>query len=214
MTRLGDVTVATTASLRALYALIAILSRAKTGFTPVFPMTVVSQKDLLFAKSHEFEIAQQTVDRVRSEMLCIIATLPDGGKSNDERCEKQMFFPVLEKVRDSRKNRPVVVMTPQSDALVSEQSSTSATKETPKKTRSKRATESDIRKAVKLVYDESLKQKEAEIVCNLPIGTLSRRKGKQIMEQYLKEWGKPTRIDVPPKVRRKEAENAFRYGEK
>ena len=119
--------------------------------------------------------------------------------------------PFPRSISEIRRNRPVVTATPQPDNIDSEPIPT--TDQKPKDKRAKRACEADIRRAVKLVFDENVTQKEAEIMCNLPLGTLSRRKGKQIMEQYLKEWGKPTRIDVPPKVNRKEAENAFQYGE-
>jgi len=81
----------------------------------------------------------------------------------------------------------------------------------PKKARAKRASETDIRKAVKLVYDENLTQKEAEIACNLPLGTLSRRKGKQIMEAYRKAWGRPNRVEGERGVRRRNVEDGNRY---
>jgi hypothetical protein len=83
----------------------------------------------------------------------------------------------------------------------------------PKKTRVKRVSESDIRKAVKLVYDENMTQKEAERACNLPRGTLSRNKGKGIMAQYRKEWGTPATFSTQNGVSRKEQEKAWLHGD-
>jgi len=90
----------------------------------------------------------------------------------------------------------------------------SAAKEKPKKARAKRTSEADIRKAVKLVYDENLTQKEAEKECHLPQGTLSKSKGKEIMAEYRKRWGTPTMINSQRGVSRKELEKSFLHEDK
>jgi hypothetical protein len=69
-----------------------------------------------------------------------------------------------------------------------------------------------LRKAVKLLFDdEDMTQKRAEIACNLPPGTLSRRKGKQIMDGYRKAWGTPNRLEGERGVRRKDVEDGNKY---
>jgi len=203
-------------------------------------MTITSQKDLLFSTFQEFDIAQQTVDRTRSQMHCIIAALPNEESQQTiplplqsyrnrptlEKClitgsEKQTSCPSLKNNGNSQKSRPVVMHeTAQTDIpdskLVSRPTSEntkSAADVKPKQVRAKRVSESDIRKAVKLVYDENMTQREAEKACNLPPGTLSRRKGKQIMTQYRQDWGTPTMIDSQHGVSRKELEKALRYGD-
>jgi hypothetical protein len=197
-------------------------------------MTALSPKDQLLTKLHEWDAARQKASRACSEMHGIIAALPDRevpieiGTSlagcvsmssvacpqNDRCCEEQLTHSLPEK---HRRNRPVVVAPSQADSKpVSKPAaviSTSTSESKPKKPRAKRAQESDIRKAVKLVYDENIPQKEAEKACNLPQGTLSRRKGKEIMTQYRKDWGTPTKIDSQHGVSRKELEKALRYGD-
>ena len=204
--------------------------KGKTGLTPSFPMTIASQKDVLFAKMQEFDMAQRTVDRVRSEMHCIIAALPNernpheigtpltihGGQvilhpQNKGDVEKRTPSSPSECSRDNRQNRPFVVVVPKLDMVDPKPPIPPATVEKSRKTRAKRASESEIRKAIKLVYDENVSQREAEITCKLPLGTLSRRKGKQIMEQYRKEWGTPTQVGCAAGVRRKDVESAFIY---
>jgi hypothetical protein len=58
-----------------------------------------------------------------------------------------------------------------------------------------------------------MSQKDAETACILPHGTLSRRKGKEIMSQYRKEWGTPTTLDAQRGVRRQDLEKALLYGD-
>ena len=197
-------------------------------------MTTLLQKDLLFTKLQEFDSAQQAVDRTRSEMHCIIAALPDtidapmtpregrrgcqqgdGHRKTDSRCS------LLENsCGDSRKSRPVVAMPRQSVTADSKSDIEPLVEkfklhaeQKPKKTRVKRVSESDIRKAVKLVYDENMTQSEAERACNLPPSTLSRRKGKEIMSQYRKEWGTPATVDAQRGVSRKTLEQAWIHGD-
>ena len=159
-------------------------------------MTTASHKDLLFAKFQEFDTAQQRADRARSEMHCIIGSFPSGAT------------PEVGTAPMTRSNRPLVITSPQPDVV---EAAPPPAEAKPKKTRAKHVSEADIRKAVKLVFDEDLTQKEAEILCNLPPGTLSRRKGKQIMDGYRKEWGTPTSITGQRGARRKDVEKANRY---
>jgi len=108
---------------------------------------------------------------------------------------------------------PVFIKPLRPEVTSSKLSSEPVAEKKPKKTRAKRAHESDIRKAVKLVYDEDMTQKEAERACNLPTGTLSRRKGKEIMSQYRRDWGTPTIINSQRGISRKELEKALLYGD-
>jgi len=217
--RLGNLTGIAAVSLRRFYAQIAFTSRANTGLTPILPMTmtstIVTQKDLFSATFQELIIGQETVERARSKMHSIIGSLPNGEKPeeirapsttrhNGECCTCQTRRPLLEKGNTTR-NRPILT------AAMPEPSSQPPIETTSKKTRVKRTSEAEIRKAVKLVYDENLTQKEAEIACNLPPGTLSRRKGKQIMDGYRKEWGTPTIVKSQRGVRRKDVEDGNRY---
>jgi hypothetical protein len=92
-------------------------------------MTIVSQKDVLFAKVQEFDVAQRTVDRVRSEMHCIIAVLPGEEQSkeagvpstsaenlygvarsrNDECSEELLHYAQLDDSLGNKRSRPVVL---------------------------------------------------------------------------------------------------------
>jgi len=199
-----------------------------------------SHKDLLFTTFEEFNTAQRQANKARSDMHCIIATLPDEEKpaaadalpmphrnrpivacdQRGENNEKQMSY-VLSEYSARRRNRPVIIVPPnvtETESVINAEPSvkplsTPTSGETPKKVRQKRVSEANIRKAIKLVYDENVTQKEAEKLCNLPIGTLSRRKGKEIMAQYRKNWGTPTTIDAQRGASRKELENAFLYGD-
>ena len=154
-------------------------------------MTTASHKDLLLAKFQEYDAARQLMGKTQSEMHCIIGSLPEGTSIG--------IAPVI------KRNRPVLVKASQSDVVAP----TIETK--PKRTRRPRTCEADIRKAVKLVFDEDLSQKEAEIACDIPTGSLSKGNGKQIMDGYRKEWGTPTRVAGQRGVRRKNVENANRY---
>jgi predicted DNA-binding protein (UPF0251 family) len=89
----------------------------------------------------------------------------------------------------------------------------SVAKKKPLKTRGKRISDTDIRKAIKLVYDENITQKEAEKRCQLPRGTLSKPKGKEIMAEYRQTWGTPTMFNTQHGVSRKELEKSFIYGD-
>ena len=187
-------------------------------------MTIASHKDLLVDTLNEWDIAQQMANKRRSDMHRIIAGLPDGNEAedaapltpprdrlcrqNDRCCEKQIPLTAWE---ERAKNRPVVITSPQPDVVAVKPPARPTVEEKPKKTKAKRTCEADIRKAVKLVYDENLTQKEAEIVCGLPPGTLSRRKGKQIMDGYRKAWGTPNRVEGERGARRKDMENANKY---
>jgi len=196
-------------------------------------MTITSQNDL-FTTFHEWTTSQQTALDTQSTLLHrIITALPDGDEPgvasnlptpynsrplvthphhNGECTEKQTSHTPPEITGDSRQNRPVVVKAPQSDDTEPEPFATPTVEEKPKKARAKRTSEADIRKAVKLVFDdEDMTQKRAEIVCGLPPGTLSRRKGMQIMEQYRKAWGTPTRVEGERGARRKDVEDANKY---
>jgi len=73
-----------TTSLRRLYAFITCMSRANLS-TPFLPMTTASHKDLLLATLQEFDTAQQRVDRTRSEMHCIISSLPSSVAATSSR---------------------------------------------------------------------------------------------------------------------------------
>jgi len=202
-------------------------------------MTIASSKDLLFTTFEEYDTAQQRAGMARSKMHCIIASLPDEIKpenigapsascvieptialsQNDRYCAKQALRPLLE-TECRAKDRPVVRVTaPQSvvadvqSVFLSTGESKPAAEKKAKKTRAKRVSEVDIRKAVKLVYDEDITQKEAENACRLPRGTLSKRKGKEIMSQYRREWGTPTIIDTQRGVSRKDLEKAWLHGD-
>jgi len=109
-----------------------------------------------------------------------------------------------------------VIKTPQQEAAEKEPPPTPPAGTKPKKTR-KRTKEADIRKAVKLFFDSAntdnpLTQEQAEKVAIIPQGSLSKGRGKDILEEYTKEIAKISRkIDTPNGVRRKEIENANRY---
>ena len=134
-------------------------------------------------------------------------------RQNDECCERQMSCSLPETNERNITKRPVLIKVSQPEVADSRPPSPPIFEKKPKKTRAKRASESDIRQAVKLVYDEDMAQKEAERACNLPRGTLSRRRGKQIMAQYRKDWGTPTIINSQRGVSKKELEKAFLYGD-
>ena len=80
-------------------------------------MTNTSRKDLLFTRLQELTTGQQIVDRARSDMHCIIATLPD--KVTQEEIgtpptpcgNEQAHLSSLES-RNNIRNRPVVITTP------------------------------------------------------------------------------------------------------
>ena len=196
-------------------------------------MTTTSHKDL-FASLRVWTTSQQTTLDTQSTLMHRIITallgsdepgiasnLPTScnGRSfvihsyqNGENTEKQTSHTAPEITGDSRRNRPVVGKTPQSDVAVSEPTPQPTIDQMPKPKRAKRVSETDIRKAVKLVFDdEDMTQKRAEIVCGLPPGTLSRRKGMLIMEQYRKAWGTPTRVEGERGARRKDVEGGNRY---
>jgi len=204
-------------------------------------MTYLSLKDKLFTTMEEYVAVQQTANRKRSEMHSIIASLPDGETPDGKKPEKigtpltagengQTIIPLQEgngreyrtihSLPDDRmlnaSNRPVLnnAATPPSVADFQVPTPRPAAKERPKKTRAKRTCEADIRKAVKLVFDENIAQNEAEKTCHLPQGTLSKSKGKKIMEEYRKKWGTPTMINSQRGVSRKELEKSFRYEDK
>jgi len=204
-------------------------------------MTITTYKDQLFSKVNELGIAQQEVDNLRSAIHGIIATLPSETKTEGadapptpptgqaiiiqcrrDGCNKEpaLRFSCENHTKERRdhnpEDRPFVIKPPQLEIPETKlplelPPSEAVIEEKPKKTRAKRTSETDIRKAVKLVYDENLTQKEAEIVCNLPPGTLSRRKGKQIMDGYRKEWGRPNRVEGERGVQRKDVEDGNRY---
>jgi len=192
-----------------------------------------SQKDQLLVKFQEFDIAQQTLDRTRSEMHCIIAALPSEKQSKGNAippasrgdrpfvihplnvgCEKPMPPHIIGNKEDyDRRDHPVDRVPQPDDPELFPFAKPPVVKEKSKQTRAKRVCEADIRKAVKLIYDDNLTQKEAETICGLPLGTLSRRKGKQIMEGYRKEWGTPHSLNSLNGVSRKELEKALRFGD-
>ena len=190
-------------------------------------MATASYKDKLLDKFQEFDIAQQTLDRTRSEMHCIIAALPGENKPKEITISSAHFRErpiVIKHQNDGESGKPVpphmlrnldedewkrpVVITSEPDST---ESNRDLEPDRPKKTRAKRVSEADIRKAIKLVYDDNLTQKQAEKMCNLPHGTLSRRKGKRVMEEYRKEWGTPTSLYSQHGVSKKELEKAFLY---
>ena len=196
-------------------------------------MTTTSHKDL-FASLRVWTTSQQTALDTQSTLLHrIITALPDGNEpgvasnlptpyngrpfvihplQNGECTEKQTPCTPPVSILEIRRDRPVLTAAIQQPDLAKTEPSAKPTAEVkPKKIRAKHASEADIRKAVKLVYDEDLTQKEAEIVCNLPPGTLSRRKGKQIMDGYRKAWGTPTTVKGQRGARRKDVENANKY---
>ena len=196
-------------------------------------MTTASQNDL-FTAYQEWATSRQMESEVHSKLMHrIITALPGSDEpgvasnlptpcngrpfvihphQNGECTEKQTPRTSPEITGDSRRNRPVLVKAPQSDDAESEPFATPTVEEKPKPKRAKRVSETDIRKAVKLVFDdEDMTQKRAEIVCGLPPGTLSRRKGMLIMEQYRKAWGTPTRVEGERGARRKDVEDANKY---
>jgi hypothetical protein len=67
-------------------------------------MAIALYQDQLLIKFQEFDAAQQTVDRTRSEMHCIIAALP---------CEKQPEETTI--LPASHGNRPTVSLYPKND---------------------------------------------------------------------------------------------------
>jgi hypothetical protein len=155
-------------------------------------MTTVISKDLLATCQEWTTLRQHEIEAHSKLMHSIINALP-----------------MIEKpdVDMPRRDRPVLVKAAQSDVVVP----VPLVEAKPKKTRAKRTSEADIRKAVKLVFDEDLSQKEAEIVCDIPTGSLSKGKGKQIMDGYRKEWGTPTSVTGQRGARKKDVEKANRY---
>ena len=193
-------------------------------------MTITSHKDRLVDTFQNFVSAQQMADKARSEMHSIIASLPDENTAEEivapstpPGCRPTMIYQHNDRCREkpapsstregNTSNRPVLTAAIwQPDVGEPEPFTTPTVEEKPKKARAKRTSEDDIRKAVKLVFDdEDMTQKRAEIVCGLPPGTLSRRKGMQIMEQYRKAWGTPTRVEGERGARRKDVEDANKY---
>jgi len=126
--------------------------------------------------------------------------------------EERRFNASNRPVLNSAAVPPSATDSPNADFQVPAQRSVE--KERPKKARAKRTCEADIRKAVKLVYDENISQKEAEQKCHLPQGTLSKSKGKEIMAEYRKRWGTPTMINSQRGVSRKELEKSFLHEDK
>ena len=219
-------------------------------------MTTASHKNQLFVKLQELDTAhqekmsaQQKADKARSDLHCIIATLPGDGELPREAKTEETRTPLASSVSrpiitrpviqqqhgdeeqtssllldnlvkrnrlHNPKDRPVVIKTPQQEAAEKEPPPTPPAGTKPKKTR-KRTKEADIRKAVKLFFDSAntdspLTQEQAEKAVKIPQGVLSKGKGKDILEEYIKEISRLSRrIDAPNGVRRKAVEDANRY---
>ena len=149
-------------------------------------MTTASQNDL-FTAYQEWATSRQMESEVHSKLMHrIITALPDddepgvasnlptpcNGRSfvihphqNGECTEKQTPRTPPEITGDSRRNRPAVVKTPQSDDAVSEPTPQPTIDQMPKPKRAKRTSEADIRKAVKLVFEYPFHEQRLQTFC-------------------------------------------------
>jgi len=198
-------------------------------------MTIASHKDLLLTTCQEWADSRQTEAEAHTKLMySLIAALPDGEKTGEvntlpppHKSRPVVIHPHQNggytgihtphtppaSIVDCRQNRPVVIKASYLDDVDSEPKPPLD----PKPKRAKRASEADIRKAVKLFVDSMntdtpLTQKQAEKAAGIPQGALSKGKGREILDNCMQEISRISpRIAVPTGVRRKEVENATVY---
>ena len=200
-------------------------------------MTTASRNDL-FTVYQEWAATRKMESEVHSKLMHrIITALPDGeprvdstlptpyrGRpfvipphQNGECVAKQTPCTPQKSIVDRQQNRPALLTTSQPDLADSEPMPKPTVAQKPKPKRAKRASEADIRRAVKLFIDSAntdspLTQKQAEKAAGIPQGALSKGKGKEILDNCMKDVSRiAPRIVVPDGVRRKDVENATFY---
>jgi hypothetical protein len=133
---------------------------------------------------------------------------------NGECMEKQTPRTPPESIGDGLGKRPVLVKAPEPDDADSEPTPKPTVDQKPKPKRAKRASEADIRRAVKLFVDgmntdSPLTQKQAEKAAEIPQGALSKGKGKEILDDCMRDVSRISpRIALPAGVRRKAVKDA------
>jgi len=191
-------------------------------------------------KFQEWTTAQQVADGAHSEVLSnIIATLLVVEKPREVRdrvmppqnrpfvihsCQNGQLtkepIPNLlpENSKDSRKNRPLVIPSWQADAAEPSPAQPMAD-EKPTKKKTKHASESDLRKAIKLYIDSMntdspLTQRQAASAVGISSNALSRGRGQGMLEESLQAVTKISpKIPTPTGVRRQAVENATVFDE-
>jgi len=123
-----------------------------------------------------------------------------------------------ESILEIRRNRPVLTAAiQQPEVAKTELSAKPTVEDKPKQTRGKHVSESDIRIAVKLFVDSMntdspLSQRQAEKAAGIPQGALSKGKGKEILDDCMRDVSRISpRIAVPTGIRRKAVEDATVY---
>jgi len=207
--------------------------KGKYRSNPYFPMTIAAQTDLLIVKMNEWDTGHRMADKARSDMHCIIATLPGTEKPSgkmpgdigvpptpyesgqtithpqrDACGTKQTLRPLLESTSVSKKNRPVLAVTaPQPNVADTRVISKPPSKPRPASSRRMNAMEKRAKIQEAILYHAAnphLTQKQVAVQHGLEPKSLSRQYAKKLKKSLA-----PSRDKTP-----KDIADDYLYNEK